>query len=148
MLTAWETVDHAMRAYHGDLDAVRTLAGLDAYADLRDVAYFELDEARERRPDVEPEFLRVSIGRVARGADADIQRELRQRMGELGSIVTEAWVARRILDAAVEIAFISAWEREDPAQPLDAALWPDVSARYDAFEVAVYRPIASGPGGS
>jgi hypothetical protein len=146
VLTVWVTVDDAIRAYAGDLDAVRTLAGLDAYADLHDVAYFELDEGRDPRVGVEPMFLRLSIGRVARGADADIQRELRRRMGELGPLVVEAWVARRILDKDVEIAFISTWEAEDPAQPLDVALWPDISATYDAFEVGVYRPIASGSG--
>ena len=145
VLTSWVTVDDALRAYGGDLDAVRTLAGLDAYADLQNVAYFELDEAREGRPGVTPAFLRITIGRVTRGADADIQRELRLRMCDLGTVVTEAWVARRILGEDVEIAFVSAWEREDPARPLDAALWPDISAQYDAFEVAVYRPVASGP---
>jgi hypothetical protein len=56
-------------------------------------------------------------------------------------------VARRILGTDVEIAFISTWEREDPAHPLEVAMWPDISATYDAFEVGVYRPIASGPTG-
>jgi len=51
VLTSWATVDDALRAFDGDLDAARLLAGLGAHADLRDVAYFELDEARERRPD-------------------------------------------------------------------------------------------------
>jgi hypothetical protein len=147
VLTAWDSVDDALRAYGGDLDAARSLAGLDTHADLRDVAYFELDEAREERPAAMPEYLRVTIGRVARGADADIQGELRRRMGELGPLVSEAWVARRILGHEVEVAFISAWQCEDPSQPLDAPLWPDISARYDAFEVSVYRPVASGPGG-
>ena len=36
----------------------------------------------------------------------------------------------------------------EPAHPLDDALWPDISATYDVFEVAVYRPIASGPEGT
>ena len=145
VLTAWETVDDALRAYDGDLDAARSLAGLDAYADLRDVAYFELDEARERRTDAAARHLRITIGRVAKGVDADIQRELRLRMGDLGPPVTEAWVARRIVGPDVEIAFISAWECEDPSRPLGGPLWPDIAARYDAFEVSVYRPIASGP---
>jgi len=146
-LTCWEGVDDALRAYDGDLDAARSLAGLDSHADLRDVAYFELDEARERRSDASPKYLRITIGRVARGVDADIQGELRLRMGELGPLVSEAWVARRIIGAEVEVAFISAWDCEDPSLPLDGPLWPDISARYDAFEVSVYQPLSSGPTG-
>ena len=140
-LTCWEGVDDALRAFDGDLDAARTLAGLDAHADLRDVAYFELDEARERRSDASPKYLRITIGRVARGVDADIQGELRLRMGELGPLVSEAWVARRIIGAEVEVAFISAWEREPDGRSLDAPKWPDISASYDAFEVATFRPL-------
>ena len=147
VLTSWESVDDALRAFDGDLDAARSLAGLDSHADLRDVAYFELDEARERRPDASPKYLRITIGRVARGVDAEIQGELRLRMGELGPLVSEAWVARRILGAEVEVAFISAWDCEDPSLPLDGPLWPDISARYDAFEVTVYQPLSSGPTG-
>ncbi len=79
--------------------------------------------------------------------DADIQGELRLRMGELGPLVSEAWVARRIIGAEVEVAFISAWDCEDPSLPLDGPLWPDISARYDAFEVSVYQPLSSGPTG-
>ena len=145
VLTWWATVDDALRAFDGDLDAARLLAGLGAHADLRDVAYFELDEARERRADATAAYLRVTIGRVAKGVDADIQHELRLLMGELGPPVTEAWVARRIVGLDVEIAFISAWECEDPSRPLDGPLWPDIAARYDASEVSVYRAIASGP---
>jgi hypothetical protein len=147
VLTSWDSVDDALRAYDGDLDVPKTLVGLSEVADFRDVAYFELDEASERRLGVEPAHLRLSVGRVARGGDADIQRELRQRMADLGPLLSEAWVARRIVGTDVEIAFISTWEREDPAHPLDLPLWPDISATYDAFEVAVYRPIASGPAG-
>lgn len=148
VLTCWESVDDALRAYGGDLDAVRTLHDLSPHADLDAVAYFELDEVNDRHSEVPPALLRLSAGRVARGADADIQRELRARMKDLGPRVTEAYVARRIVDDAVEVAFVSAWEQEDPSRPLAAAFWPDISARYDAFEVAVYRPIASGPSGT
>jgi hypothetical protein len=145
ILTCWESIDDALRAYGGDLDAVRTLEDLSPHACLEAVAYFELDEVHDRPVDVPPAFLRLSAGQVARGADADIQRELRSRMFDLGPLVTEGYVARRIIGDAVEVAFISTWEREDPAHPLDAPFWPDVSALYDVFEVGVYRPIASGP---
>ena len=146
ILTCWDDVDDALHAYAGDLDAIRTLEDLSAHARLEAVAYFELDEVHDRLSGSTPATLRLSAGRVARGADADIQRELRSRMGDLGPLVTEGYVARRIVGDAVEVAFISTWEREDPAHPLDAAFWPDISALYDVFEVGVYRLIASGPG--
>src|SRR4029078_6985980 len=98
---------------------------------LRDVHCCGRDEAGERRSDASAMYLRITIGRVARGVDADIQGELRLRMGELGQLVSEAWVARRIVGPDVEIAFISAWECEEPSRPLDGPLWPDISARYD-----------------
>ena len=146
-LTCWEGVDDALRAYDGDLDAARSLAGLDSHADLRDVAYFELDEARERRSDASPKYLRITIGRVARGVDADIQGELRLRMGELGP-----WSRRRGSHGASSAPrsrsrSSAPWDCEDPSLPLDGPLWPDISARYDAFEVSVYQPLSSGPTG-
>ena len=58
--------------------------------------------------------------------------------------MTEGYVGRRILGGDVEIAFISAWEREPDGRSLDAPVWPDISATYDAFEVATFRPLASG----
>ncbi len=148
VLTCWDAVDDALRAYSGDLDAIRTLGDLSAHARLDAVAYFELDEVHDHPTAYPAAYLRLSAGRVARGADADIQRELRLRMGDLGPLVTEGYVARRVIGDAVEVAYISTCAREDPAHPLDAPLWPDVSALYDAFEVGVYRLITSGPAGA
>jgi hypothetical protein len=148
VLTRWATVDDALRAYDGDLDAVRTLADLSGCAALDAVAYFELDEVHDLGADARPAFLRLTVGRVARGADADIQRELRSRVTELDALALEACVARRILGGEVEIAFVSTWEREDPSLPLAASFWPDISAQYDTFEVGVYRLIVSGPAGA
>ena len=139
LVTCWETVDAAIAE-----------AGLDG-ADARDgatpaaggVAFFEVDESTLRRSDAAAHVLRLSVGRVARGMDVDIQRVLRERMHLLGSEMTEGYVGRRILGNDVEIAFISAWDREPEGRSLDAPIWPDISAGYDAFEVATFRPLVS-----
>ena len=102
---------------------------------------FEVDESTLRRSDAAAHILRLSVGRVARGMDVDIQRELRERMHLLEPEMTEGYVGRRILGNDVEIAFISAWEREPDGRSLDAPMWPDISASYDAFEVATFRPL-------
>jgi hypothetical protein len=144
LVTFWSSVDAAMRAYDGDIDAVRTLDGMSRHADLREVAYFEIDESQLRRSTSDVVALRLTVGRVARGIDADIQQELRSHLHELEPAMTEAYVGRRIVGTDVEVAFISAWESIPAGRALDDAFWPDISARYDAFEVACYRPIASG----
>lgn len=144
MVTFWASVEHALEAYGGALDDVRTLDWPGDPAALRDVAYFEVDESTLRRSDAEATILRLTVGTVARGLDADIQAELRTRMHALEPEMTEAYVGRRILGSDVEIAFISAWRREPPLRSLVEPFWPDISARYDAFEVATFEPIASG----
>ena len=144
VVTFWATVEHALEAYGGSLDAVRMLDWAGDPAALHEVAYFEIDESTLRRSEADASILRLTVGRVARGLDADIQAELRSRMHALEPEMTEAYVGRRILGADVEIAFISAWRREPATRSLDAPFWPDISARYDAFEVATYEPIASG----
>jgi hypothetical protein len=144
VVTFWATVDAALSAFDGDLAAVRTLDGIGTHAELRDVAYFEIDESQLRRSETEPAFLRLTLGRMTRGIDAEIQQELRRRMHELGPEMTEAYVGRRIIGTDVEIAFISAWAAEPDSNPLDAPFWPDISERYDAFEVGTYVPLVSG----
>jgi hypothetical protein len=144
VVTFWATVEHALEAYGGSLDAVRTLDWAGDPAALREVAYFEVDESTLRRSDAEATILRLTVGRVARGLDADIQAELRTRMHALEPEMSEAYVGRRILGSEVEIAFISAWGREPALRSLDDPFWPDISARYDDFHVATYEPIASG----
>ena len=143
VVSFWATVDAAVTAFGGDLDAAWTLDVGDA-AEIQDIAYFEVDETMLRRSTADVAILRLTIGRVARGADAEIQRELRGRMHALEPEMTEAYVGRRILGDAVEIAFISAWEREAETRPLNAPFWPEISAGYDAFEIATFDPVASG----
>jgi hypothetical protein len=144
LVTCWETVDAAIAA-DVELDGAgrgndaTTAVGLDG------VAYFEVDESTLRRSDADVRILRLSVGRVARGLDADIQRELRERMHLLEPEMIEAYVGRRILGSEVEIAFISTWDREPQGRSLDAPVWPDISAGYDAFEVATFRPLVREP---
>ena len=128
IVTCWETVDAAIATNAGDVDGV---------------AYFEVDESTLRRSEAAADILRLSVGRVARGMDVDIQHELRERMHLLEPEMTEGYVGRRIIGNDVEIAFISAWEREPDGRSLDAPMWPDISAGYDAFEVATFRPVVS-----
>ena len=127
LVTCWETVDAAVAEEAG----------------TGGVAFFEVDESTLRRSDAAAHVLRLSVGRVARGMDVDIQGVLRERMHLLGSEMTEGYVGRRILGNDVEIAFISAWDREPEGRTLDGPIWPDISAGYDAFEVATFRPLVS-----
>jgi len=143
VVTFWETVEAALDADRGHLDEATALDGADSGM-RREVAYFEVDDLTLRRSDADWNVLRITVGRVARGLDAEIQHELRTRMHGLEGEMTEGYVGRRILGDDVEIAFISAWERPPATRSLEAPFWTDISERYDAFEVATYEPIASG----
>jgi hypothetical protein len=147
IVTFWTSVDAALDAFDGDLAAPRTLDGLAAHAELRDVAYWEVDETLLRRSDRAPALLRLSFGCVSEGADAAIQQELRHRLHLLEGAMTEAYIGRRLVGTEVEIAFVSAWA-EVPAQDLAAPVWPDISARYTSFDLGLYRPILSGTPGA
>jgi hypothetical protein len=142
LVTCWETVDAAIAADDGELVGLGASDGATADGGLGGVAYFEVDESTLRRSEAAADILRLSVGRVARGMDVDIQQELRERMHLLEPEMTEGYVGRRIQGNDVEIAFISAWEREPDGRSLDAPMWPDISASYDAFEVATFRPVA------
>lgn len=145
-VTFWGNVDAALAAYDGDLDTPRTLDRSILDITLTDVAYFEVDESQLRRSDAHPAILRLTVGRVAQGIDAGIQQDVRSRLHELDDRMTEAYVGRRIVGSDVEVAFVSAWGEAPPDRPLDSPIWPDISSRYDAFEVETYVPILSGPG--
>jgi len=144
LITFWESVEAALGAFGRDVESRRTLVDLGDLAEIRDVAHFEVDESQLRRSEADAAILRITVGRVARGADAQIQHELRDRLHELEAEMTEAYVARRIIGADVEVAFVSAWSAEPTTRSLDDPFWPDISARYDSFEVATYRPVVSG----
>ncbi len=144
VVTFWSSVDAALDAYDGDLAQPRTLDGLAAHAELRDVAYWEVDETLLRRSDRAPTLLRLTFGCVSEGADAAIQEELRRRLHLLEGAMTEAYIGRRLVGTEVEIAFVSAWSDVPEAHDLGSPVWPDISARYTSFDLGLYRPILSG----
>ncbi|HUQ77261.1 MAG TPA: hypothetical protein VM427_00110 [Patescibacteria group bacterium] len=146
-LTVWATVDHALAAYGGNLSALRTLDAVDHGERMTKVDYFELDESTGA--DIggdRPTLLRIAVGRVARGLDADIQQQLRRRLPDLPGEACEAWIGRRVLEGDVEIAFVSTWTRA-PAEPrLGEALWPVISDRYAEFGVSLLSILVEGVG--
>jgi hypothetical protein len=145
VVTFWTAVEAALAAYGGDLDTPRTLDASEPHASLTDVAYFEVDESQIRRTTTHPAILRLTVGRVAQGVDAGIQQELRARLHELDVGMSEAYVGRRFVGSDVEVAFVSTWHEAPAGRALDQPIWPDISSRYDAFEVETFVPILSGP---
>jgi hypothetical protein len=146
-MTLWASVEEALAAYAGDLTATRTVDGADHGETWAQVDYYEVETSvGVRLASVGPALLRVAVGRVARGLDADIQQELRRKLPNLPAEAAEAWIGRRVLDADVEIAFVSTWTTEPPGRALDEAIWPAVSARYDVFRVSVHEILIEGVG--
>jgi heme-degrading monooxygenase HmoA len=144
VVTFWASVDAALAAYDGDLDALRTLDGLSDRVDFATAEFFEVDESQLRRSTADVAVLRITVGTTSRGIDASIQQELRARLHELDGSLIEAHVGRRIVGAEVQVAFISAWQEIPADRSLDEPIWPDISSRYDAFSVATYVPVVSG----
>jgi hypothetical protein len=145
VVTFWTSVEAALVAYRGDLDSPRMLVDAADVATMTEIAYFEVDESQLRRSHLQPGILRLTVGRVAAGVDAGIQQELRSRLHELDDRMSEAYVGRRFVGTDVEVAFVSTWGEVPPDRVLEEAIWPDISARYDAFEVETFVPIMSGP---
>jgi hypothetical protein len=138
----WTSAEAAARADAGEASplslAARHLAKVRA-------ASFEVDETILRRSDEEPVAIRVFIGRFSRpGADIEMQELLRRRAPLLGDEMTEAYVGRRMVGRAVEVAFISTWREVPSDRRLEDPFWPDIVLRYDEFEIAVY-PIVTEP---
>jgi hypothetical protein len=146
-MTIWSTVEAALAAYEGDLAAVRTLDARSHGETLSKVDYYEVDEGGARREIGEPTRLRLTAGTVARGLDADIQQDLRRHLPELPVEAIEAYVGRRVLGAAVEIALITTWSAAPAGVALEAPLWPAIADRYDSFRVIVHDIFVQGAGG-
>ena len=106
-MTVWSTVEAALAAFEGDLSAVRTLDGVGHGETLSRVDYYEVDDGAARRRPGTATRLRLTAGTVARGLDADIQQELRRRLSELPAEAIDAYVGRRVLGDAVEIALVT-----------------------------------------
>ena len=146
-MTTWSTVEAALAAYNGDLTAVRTLDARTHGEELASVDYYEIDEGGARRRTGAAAKLRLTAGTVAKGLDADIQQELRQRLPELPIEAIEAYVGRRVIGGAVEIALVTTWSAAPDGTSLDAPLWPGISSRYDVFRIAVHDILLEGAGG-
>jgi hypothetical protein len=145
-MTIWTTVEAALDAYAGDLTAVRTLDDRSHGETLSRVDYYEIDEGGARHRTGDSTRLRLTAGSVARGHDADIQQELRQRLPELPPEAVEAYVGRRVLGADVEIALVTTWSAAPAGTALDEPLWPSISDRYDSFRIAVFDILIEGTG--
>jgi hypothetical protein len=138
----WSSAEAATRADAGKISPLSL-----ALTHLTEVeaAHFEVDETILRRSDDAPIAIRVFLGRFSKpGADIEMQELLRRRAPLLGDEMTEAYVGRRMIGRAVEVAFISAWRELPSDRQLEDPFWPDIVLRYDEFEIAVY-PIATEP---
>ena len=147
-MTIWSTVEAALAAYEGDLAAVRTLDARSHGETLSRVDYYEVDEGAARHQSGRPTRLRLTAGTVARGLDAELQQELRRHLPELPVEAIEAYVGRRVLGAAVEIAFVSTWSAAPDGVDLEMPLWPAIVDRYEVFRVAVHDILVEGAGGA
>ena len=123
---------------------MQTLDAKSHGEELTHVDYYEVDDATIHREGVEASHLRLTAGTVARGMDADIQQELRRRLGELPPEVAEGYVGRRVLGDVVEIAFVSTWSAGPDRSRLEEPIWPQISSRYDTFRVSVFDIVLSG----
>jgi hypothetical protein len=146
-MTTWTSVEAALAAYGGDLTAVRTLDGRNHGETLTAVDYYEIDEGGARHDPGTATLLRLTAGTVAPGLDADIQQELRRHLPALPVEAIEAYVGRRVLGDAVEIALVTTWSASPAGSSLDAPLWPSITSRYDTFRVAVHDIHLQGAGG-
>jgi hypothetical protein len=146
VMTIWTDVDAAIRALGGDLRGVRTLDGTDHGASLERVDYYELEEVRTDADDRTPALLRLTVGTVRRGLDAEIQQELRAHLEDLPAEALEAYVGRRVHGGQVEIAFMSTWSEAPAGRDLAAPLWPSIAERYDAFGMDLLDVVLDGSG--
>jgi hypothetical protein len=144
LMTVWADVTSALAAYGGDLSAVRSIDNLDHGETLDRVEYYEVETGAARRAAGAPSRLRLTAGQVGKGFDADIQRELRNRLEGLGPEVVDAYVGRRVLGSRVEIAFVSTWSATPAGRRLEDPVWPDISAKYETFEIRVFDVLLEG----
>jgi hypothetical protein len=144
LMTVWVDVTSALAAYDGDLGAVRTIDNIDHGEALERVEYYEVEIDATRRTAGAPRRLRLTAGQVGDGIDADIQRQLRGRLGGLDPEVVDAYVGRRVLGSRVEIAFVSTWSATPTGRRLEDPIWPDISGQYETFEIQVFDVLLEG----
>lgn len=148
LMTVWTDVESALTAYGGNLAAVRTLDGVGHGELLESVDYYEVGPEEVRRGNGQPRHLRLTAGTVGHGLDADIQRDLRGRLGELGEELVDAYVGRRVQGSSVEIAFVSTWTAPPANRALDAPIWPDISTQYESFVLRLFDVLLEGSPGA
>jgi hypothetical protein len=141
LITTWATPDATVAAFGPNVDRIALIGGVTEHLDVRTVAHFELDESVLIQHDARRSILRVAIGSIELGSDAEIQQELRRRIPELGPEVVEAYVGRRISDRMVEVAFITLWSRPPSDRLLEEPVFLDVAERYASYAIEVYDEV-------
>jgi hypothetical protein len=138
-LACWPSAEAAAA---GDAREISPLRIAARHLDQVQVAHFEIDVNVLRDADVHPAVLRVATGRFSSpGADIQMQELLRERVPTIGDEMTEAYIGRRILERDVDVAFVSAWRGLPSEGRLEDPFWPDISLRYDTFDVEVYSRV-------
>ena len=140
IMSQWPSAEAALDGDAQEASPLR-IAMTSGLRDL-DTAHFEVESAVDQSGDGEPIAIRVAIGAFSRhGADIEMLNLLRQRLPLVGDDITEAYVARRLVGRAVEVAFVSAWRRIPEDRPLEEPFWPDIALQYDRFTVEVFRHV-------
>ena len=137
LLASWASAEDAADADRRGLSPWRIGQG---HLEGARVEHFEVDTSLLRRTGREPIAIRVATGRFSHhGTDIAMQELLRERLPAVGDELCEAYVGRRLDGRAVEITFVSLWQRRPDGRSLEEPFWPDIALRYDAFSVEVYE---------
>jgi hypothetical protein len=147
-LTVWDTADHALAAFGGDLASNRVIGRLGATAEFFHADFYEIEAARVHPVRGDPAFLRVATGFLAGPSTAEILGEMRQRLPLVGTEMVEAYIGRRLIAAGVEVAFISIWESIPDVRQLEMPLWPDLASRKESFTVQTFFAMHGGIAGA
>ena len=139
IMSTWATAEAAAR---GDARSISPLRLAQAHLTRVDVEHFEIDDSLQRRSGLDPIAIRVATGRFSHhGTDIEMQDLLRERMPTIGDEMCEAYVGRRLDGLAVEVTFVSLWQRLPGDRALEDPMWPDIALRYDSFAVEVYAAV-------
>jgi hypothetical protein len=141
LVTTWATADATVAAFGPNVDGIALVPGVTEHLDVRTVEHFELDESVTIQHEARRAILRIAVGSIELGSDAEIQQELRRRVPELGDDVVEAYVGRRIRDRMVEVAFVTLWSGRPANLTLEDPVFPDVADRYASYAVEVYEDV-------
>ena len=147
-LTVWDSVEHALAAFAGDLASNRTLARLDEVAEFSGADFYEIEASHILAPTDDAAFLRVATGTLPSGPEAEILGEMRRRLTSVGLHVVEGYVGRRLRGKDVEAVFVSLWEQVPDSASLDDPIWPDLAARKQDFSVRTFFAARGGLRGS